>query len=142
MAMKWSDLDFDKKEWLIDQNKSDRPHVVPLSDSVISILENRPSTSSDYVFKSISRNKQFTTLSLSSYRLHEISGVSGWTPHDIRRTARTLLAEIGVAEHVSELILNHSLKGIVAVYNRHQYLSEKRDALNRLAKELEVITNG
>jgi integrase len=62
-----------------------------------------------------------------------------WVLHDLRRTARTLMAKVGVPEDISERVLNHKKKGIVAVYNRHEYFVEKADALTRLAAEIERI---
>lgn len=49
--------------------------------------------------------------------------------HDFRRTARTHLAALGVEPHVAERCLNHKLKGVEGVYNRHDYLAERRRAL-------------
>lgn len=57
-----------------------------------------------------------------------------FTVHDLRRTCRSLLAAEGVAPHVAERCLNHKLKGIEAVYNQHDYLEERREALNLIAK--------
>jgi integrase len=51
-----------------------------------------------------------------------------WTPHDLRRTMATRMADLGVAPHVIEKCLNHSLGGVMAVYNRAEYLPEKRAA--------------
>ncbi len=53
------------------------------------------------------------------------------TPHDLRRTVRTGLAALGVAPHVAEACLGHSLGRIVAIYDTHDYLDERRDALAR-----------
>ena len=52
-----------------------------------------------------------------------------WTPHDLRRTARTKMARIGVPEEHAEAVLNHKKQGIVKVYNLHQYADEKKAAL-------------
>ena len=54
-----------------------------------------------------------------------------FTPHDLRRTLRTKLAEIGVDDIVAERVLGHKLQGMMAVYNRHAYDKEKRQALQR-----------
>lgn len=54
-----------------------------------------------------------------------------WTLHDIRRTFATYLNNMGIAPHVVEQLLGHSMPGVMAVYNRSQYLPEKLDALNR-----------
>ena len=62
--------------------------------------------------------------------------------HDFRRTARTQLAELGVAPHVAELCLNHKPKGVEAVYNKHTYFAERRAALKSWADVLVQIEAG
>lgn len=68
--------------------------------------------------------------------------LTAWRIHDIRRTAASGMAKIGIAPHVIEKVLNHStgqISGVAAVYNRHEYLKEKTDALNAWARALDAI---
>ena len=69
-----------------------------------------------------------------------------WRIHDIRRSVASGMAEIGIAPHVIEKVLNHStgqISGVAAVYNRHTYLREKTDALNAWARALDaIVSNG
>ena len=62
-----------------------------------------------------------------------------WWIHDLRRTARTLMAAAGVPDVVAELVLGHVQRGVQAVYNRHSYFEEKADALEKLAAKLTDI---
>lgn len=62
-----------------------------------------------------------------------------WTPHDLRRTARTVMARIGVPEEHAEAILNHKKQGVVKVYNLHQYAKEKKAAMLLWEEELKRI---
>ncbi|EIL93251.1 Phage integrase [Rhodanobacter sp. 115] len=62
--------------------------------------------------------------------------------HDFRRTARTHLEALGVLPHVAERCLNHKLKGVVGIYNRHDYFEERADALQRWADLLEELEAG
>jgi hypothetical protein len=62
--------------------------------------------------------------------------VAHWRLHDLRRTCRTGMGMLGVPQHVAELVIGHSLPGIVGVYDRHSYLAEQRDALNRWANHV------
>jgi integrase len=62
-----------------------------------------------------------------------------WWFHDLRRTARTLMAAAGVQDVVAELVLGHVQRGVQAVYNRHAYFEEKADALEKLAARLTDI---
>jgi integrase len=66
-------------------------------------------------------------------------GIAHWWFHDLRRTARTLMAAAGVPDVVAELVLGHVQKGIQAVYNRHDYEREKAEALDKLAAKLADI---
>ena len=56
-------------------------------------------------------------------------GLPPWTPHDLRRTARTQMARIGIQEEHAEAVLNHAKKGMVQVYNQYEYDKEKQEAL-------------
>lgn len=67
-----------------------------------------------------------------------------WTLHDLRRTFSTTLNDMGVAPHIVEGLLGHALGGVMAIYNRSQYLPEKLDALNKWVdklSDLQKITN-
>ncbi|EIX1762585.1 tyrosine-type recombinase/integrase [Cronobacter sakazakii] len=64
---------------------------------------------------------------------------TSWTLHDLRRTFATGLNSMGVAPHVVEQLLGHSMPGVMAVYNHSQYIREKRAALEQWAKYLEKI---
>jgi integrase len=64
-----------------------------------------------------------------------------WTLHDLRRTARSLMARVGVADNIAERVLGHAIGGVQGIYNRHEYVDEKADALARLATCVETILN-
>jgi integrase len=67
------------------------------------------------------------------------TGLTNWRFHDLRRTARTNLASLGVTPFIAELILGHQQRGVHKVYDVHRYQSEKRDALERWASKLRTI---
>ena len=77
----------------------------------------------------------------NSLRRHraEIEIIQPFTPHDLRRTVRTRLAEVGVSDMVAERLLGHKLQGVMGIYNRHSYDEEKRQALARWEKRLQEI---
>src|SRR5262249_27681216 len=62
-----------------------------------------------------------------------------WTNHDIRRTVRSRLAALRVPDVVAEQVIGHQRKGIAAVYDRHGYEDEKREALEKWAAALRSI---
>jgi integrase len=65
-----------------------------------------------------------------------MKGVENFTIHDFRRTARTHLAALGVDPHIAERCLNHKIKGVEGIYNRHDYFPERKDALSKWARFL------
>lgn len=68
--------------------------------------------------------------------------VEPWSLHDIRRTFATKLNDLGVAPHVVEQLLGHTMPGVMAVYNLSQYMPEKLDALNMWCERLDLLAGG
>lgn len=66
--------------------------------------------------------------------------VTHWAPHDLRRTARTILAALGCPYEIGEAILGHMLPGVGGIYNRHSYDAERRHWLTKLDEKLETAT--
>jgi integrase len=101
-------------------------------------LLSRKSTSGG-LFLARWRQTQFSGWSTSKAALDKLSGVSGWTLHDLRRTFATNLAALGTPIHVTERLLNHvsgTQSGIVAVYQRHSYMPEMRKAVEAWERHL------
>ena len=67
--------------------------------------------------------------------------MSPWMLHDLRRTARSLMSRAGVSADIAERVLGHVIPGVRGVYDRHSFLDEKRDALERLARLVARILN-
>jgi integrase len=140
--MKWSDVNLDDAVWMLprQQTKSDRQHDVPLSPLALSILESLPHNG-DFVFTTTGKSP-ISGFSKAKARLDGLSEVSAWRLHDLRRTAASGMAEIGIAPHIIEKVLNHSsgqVSGLAAVYNRHTYLREKETALQAWTNQLEQV---
>jgi len=70
-----------------------------------------------------------------------VGDIPDWRFHDLRRTARSLLAEAGVDRHIAERVLGHVLLGVEGIYDRHDYKAEKAAALQRLANHIETIVH-
>ncbi|EGF7435720.1 TPA: tyrosine-type recombinase/integrase [Escherichia coli] len=68
----------------------------------------------------------------------KLDHTESWTLHDLRRTFSTTLNNMGIAPHIVEQLLGHTLGGVMAIYNRSQYLPEKLDALNKWMERLEL----
>jgi len=133
--MRDDQIDLEAATWTIpaDLAKNGRAHVLPLPDTAAEILRGLPRFESPYLFPAKGNPENVISgFTRAKARLDEVSGVAGWTLHDLRRTAATHTARLGVAPHVIERILNHvsgTFAGVTGVYNRFQYLDEMREAL-------------
>ena len=145
--MRWAEVDLDKREWTIptERSKSNRKHIVPLPDAAVDILENLPRfNEGDCIFTTSDGRRPVSGFSRAKVRTDELllkqdAAIENWKVHDLRRTCRTGLARLGVPEVVSERVLNHQAQGLAKVYNQHEYLPEKRNALARWAREVMSI---
>ncbi|MCS3602699.1 integrase [Buttiauxella sp. BIGb0471] len=70
-------------------------------------------------------------------QLRDVMDIEHWAIHDLRRTAKTKMSELGIAPHVSEKVLGHKLGGVLAVYDQHSYLREQQEALDLLAAHIQ-----
>ncbi|MES2175448.1 MAG: tyrosine-type recombinase/integrase [Pseudomonadota bacterium] len=142
--MKWSQVDLDAKQWVIpaELSKNGKPHVVPLNDFALQMLTAVPRFEGcDWVFTT-TRRSPISGFSKALRHVHAGSGTSGWRFHDLRRTATTGMARLGVLPHVVEKILNHTsgiVSGIAAVYNLFQYQAERREALDKWGSFLDDL---
>jgi integrase len=128
----WAELDLSQRVWTIPKHrtKNAKPHVVHLSDESMAVLQgiekNGPHA---FAFRG---SKPFHHFASAKRKLDELSGVTGWRLHDLRRTCVSGMARLGVAPHVADKILNHqsgTISGVAAVYQRHEFLRERKDAL-------------
>jgi integrase len=151
-GMRWSEIDEARALWTIpgERAKNGRAHEVPLAAPALGILGSIPRVEgSDLVFSTNGRTP-ISGFSKAKLRLDHASGVGlterdEWRLHDIRRSVTTFLAEMGVAPHVVDKLLNHvsgSIRGVAAVYNRHGYTDERRRALDAWANRLAAIVDG
>ncbi len=110
------------------------------------ILDSLPRfTEGDCIFTTCDGLRPVSGFSKAKVRTDELllkqgATIENWRVHDLRRTCRTGMARLGVPEVVSERVLNHQAQGLAKVYNQHEYLAEKRDALARWAQEVMNIT--
>jgi integrase len=140
--MCWDHLDLREAIWTIpkENTKTKREHIIPLPGLARDILEDCPNLG-DYVFTSagdrpfenMSRGKRELDFQIAAQRTEKNARTpEEWRLHDLRRTAASGIARLGVAPHVIEKVLNHSsgiISGVAAVYNRHHYTKEIGEAL-------------
>jgi integrase len=151
-GMKWTEVDLDKRTWTLPRHraKSDRGHEVHLSDVAIEVLRSLPriargSDERDFVFtvtgttavSGFGNAKRRLDLIMAEAHRHSLglseqTKILDWRLHDLRRTAATGMARLKIAPYVVDKVLNHSggtIRGVAAVYNRFEYLDERRAAL-------------
>lgn len=128
---------------------------VPLTGRALEIVQRLLETPSDWLFPSVSRagvvGHQVQTYMQSKVNylqpycksrpdhVRQRLMVTHWSPHDLRRTGRTMLAALGCPNEVGESILGHVQPGIIGTYNLHAYDSERRLWLGRLSDRLEEL---
>ena len=127
-------------EWTIPaaRYKTKIDHIVPLTQAALAIVAGLPeagwlfTTNGKQAIGSLSRHKA---------AIDKASGVECWTLHDLRRTARSLMSRAGVPTDHAERCLGHVIGGVRGVYDRHEYLEEKRRAFEALASQVERIVD-
>lgn len=142
LSMKWGDLH--QNVWtmpLIERAKG-VPGKLPLPKMAMKIINQLPKVyGNEFVFAG--RGDKAIVAGSASKALFDVKcGVSGWSLHDLRRTARTLMGDAGVHRHVAERVLGHALPGVEGVYDRGEYRREKAEALQKLADLLGSILGG
>jgi integrase len=157
-TIRWGDLDLDNAMWSLPAAtvKNGVANEVPLSEAAVAMLVKLPRVgNSRLVFPAANGSgNPASGFSRAKTRLDkEIacalgksarSAIPAWRLHDLRRTAASRMAQLGIAPHVIEKVLNHvtgSLAGVAGVYNRFGYLPEKRHALNIWAAHVENLVN-
>jgi integrase len=138
----WHEIDLKTRTWKIssDRTKNAKSHEVHLSGPVIAVLS-RANEQGKFVF-SRSADSSFQAFSPAKRELDRLSGVTEWRLHDLRRTCVSGMARLGIAPHVADKILNHqagTISGVAAVYQRHDFLAERREALETWGTHIRQI---
>jgi integrase len=143
-GMTWAELSDDLSTWIIPASraKNGATHIVPLSAPAQDLLRGAPRLG-ELVFSGL--RGPFNGWSKSKAAMDAKSGVTNWRLHDLRRTMATGLQRLGVRLEVTEQVLNHvsgSRAGIVGVYQRHDFASEKRAALDAWGAHVLAVVEG
>jgi integrase len=150
LSMEWSEVDLDSAMWEIPgtKTKNGLPHRVPLSPLALKIIEDID-RSGAFLFPSRAGSSmredvpmKSDALALAVRRNRDIFKLDHFTPHDLRRTAASHIASMGISCLVISKILNHVERGVTAIYDRHGYDQEKREALNAWSMKLRQIVTG
>jgi integrase len=160
-GLRWNEVDLDRDLIVLppERTKNKRQHELPLSSQAQMILEQRKASGVVARFANTSPvfgegPNGFVGWGHSKARFNErlaaqrkkggAKPMPDWTLHDLRRTAATMMAELGVLPHIIEAILNHisgHKSGVAGVYNRAKYEGEMREALCKWADYVEGLAN-
>jgi integrase len=144
--MQWSEIDEGRRLWTIpsERSKNGRSHVIPLSTQAWALIQAAPRfVDRDYVLSADSRGP-IAGWAKAKKRLSIKAGLAekSWRLHDLRRSFAVGLQRLGVSVPVIERALGHALKGILAVYQIHDYADEVQIAMQRQANRVEQIVTG
>lgn len=158
---KWNEFELDKALWHLPEgrSKTGAPITIPLPTQALDWLNelHLRACGSEYVFpaRRVSKKPHMGNDTLN----RAISSMFGrepgrklqppnlmgdilpFSPHDLRRTFRSLAASLGVPGHIAERCLNHKLKGVEGIYDRHDYLNERKEAHQKVANLLDEVIN-
>jgi integrase len=150
---RWSEVDLAAGTWSLPKErvKNKRPHTFPLSPAAVAILEALP-RNGDMIFDAGRASNMALKITGAIPQLNkiiaELNGgeeIPPFTVHDLRRTAATGMADIGIAPHVVEAVLNHvsgHKAGVAGVYNHSRYETEAAAAANAWAARVREIVTG
>ncbi len=141
--LKWDELDENARSWTIpgSRTKNKRVHIVHLSDPAWKVIE--ACSGQPYVFGTAT-GKRFQRFGKDKRTIDKLCDVTGWRLHDLRRTIVSGMARLGIPPHVADKILNHqagTISGVAAVYQRHDFLAERKEALDRWGAHVEHIVH-
>jgi integrase len=149
LASQWAAFDLDAGAWHIPASrlKIGESRELPLPTAVIGWLNELKvrACGSAYVFPARRTGIRFKHISPDTLNaaLHGLEhGLEAFTVHDLRRTSRSLMADIGIAFDVAEKILGHKLPGTAAIYDRGNSLERQRSALEKLAALIVELDTG
>jgi integrase len=143
-TMRWDDIVDGVWQIASEEREKSNAGSLLLPQAVIDIIEAQPRIAGNpFVFAAGKGNGPFNSF---SQRKEELDAklpprMPDWRIHDLRRTAKTLMARAGVLPHVSEQVLGHTIKGVEGVYDQHDYGPEKAQALLQLAALVGQIIN-
>ncbi|MDR0218587.1 MAG: tyrosine-type recombinase/integrase [Enterobacteriaceae bacterium] len=138
---KCSEWDFNSMQWTVpkEHSKTDEKIIRPIPEYMKSFLERliRHNYKNTYLLGELKCGSTVAKYGVKIWK--KLGHTEKWTLHDLRRTLATKLNDMGIAPHVVEQLLGHALPGIMAIYNKSQYLPEKLDALNKWCERLDVL---
>lgn len=137
----WAEWDFNEMLWTVpkENSKTGERIIRPIPEELKHwLFELKDGTNDkDFVLGEMKSPEAVSQYGRMLWK--RLEHTEAWTLHDLRRTLATCLNDLGIAPHIVEQLLGHSLGGVMAIYNRSQYLPEKRAALDMWLEHLDVL---
>ncbi len=139
-TMRWSDIRDGVWHIPAEAREKGNAEALRLPQIALDVIEDQHRTNADspFVFADATGSPR-SKIARQKRHFEAAFPMPRWTLHDLRRTARSLMAAAGVLTLHAELIMGHKQDGVVGIYDRHDYLDEKGDALLRLANRIRDI---
>ncbi len=140
-ALRWEDVTVDGV-WNIPTEEREKGNagVLVLPDAALAIIQGQKRIGDNpYVFAGRGDGHFIGFSPCKRAFDKKVGDLPNWTLHDLRRSARSLMARAGVRPDIAERVMGHAISGVEGVYDRHSYRDEKADALRRLAGQIERI---
>jgi integrase len=134
LGLTWDEIKDGVWELPASRNKTKLSLTRPLSAAALALIESQRRDGGAFVFATSAGSK-------IKEKFDAATGTAGWTLHDCRRTARSLLSRAGVNSEHAERCLGHVIGGVEGIYNRHHYLPEMKRAYEALAAQIELIVS-
>ena len=142
-GMAEDELDRDAMEWSIpaERSKNNRPHLVPLTNQMLELIG---PTANSFIFPSSSKSGHTTSSGpIQCIKRHcKALGIKNVSTHTMRRTFITNMARLNVPVEIRNRLTNHADQSVDGIYNQHDYLEQKRSALQRWERHLRGIITG
>jgi integrase len=147
--MGWEEVDSERRLWTLPRErvKADRPHEVPLSSIALDVLKAVPRLAGSPYILTTNGAAPSSGFAKNKRKLDELlpADMTPWRLHDLRRTAASGMARLGINLPVIEKVLNHrsgTFSGVLAVYQRHDFADQKRAALEAWGRHVNALLSG
>jgi integrase len=138
-GMKWADIDLEAGLWRLTRTKAGHGNEVPLTPLALELIRSVPRVEGQGLLFTTNGTTPISGWSKFAARTKGATGIDGARLHDLRRTAATNMARLGIPKFTISRVLNHAEGGVTSVYARHGYLEEKRQALQAWETRLRTI---
>lgn len=137
--MRWQDIS--DGVWTIptEAREKNNPGELVLPAKAMGIISAQPEIKGNLFVFAGRGEKAFNSFSKCKAALDKAAPIPAWVFHDLRRSAKSLMARAGIRPDISERVLGHVIRGVEGTYDRHSYADEKAKALDALAALLDRI---